>query len=422
MKEPSNASAPPTWPVIVALGLVALLIVGMFFIELIITRNVAAQVDQIVQNTQRSIVLLDDLRAKAQNLSEIGITPREKARLSAGIASDARAYDPIANGVGEAEEWRHLQELLAQLVATSVDDQVTRDRLANEVDASVDGLVSINTKESEARAGAVHDAHAGLLHSDELIGGLTLGLVVLVSVVLIRVLARQRQLVLERFKLLDDRTRDLEAFAGRAAHDLRSPMNPIRGYADLLLEAGSPADVAMMARRIRTAVDRMARVVDDMLALSTAGRPVAGASQPEEVALAVIEEMGADLHGVEVTTAFASGAVACSASVLHQMLRNLLGNALKFRARSRGLHVAIEAREAGSLVEIVVEDNGVGMDAETAEHALEPLYRGRMDREVPGHGLGLAIVDRAARSLGGSCELASALDRGTRITVRLPRA
>ena len=54
-------------------------------------------------------------------------------------------------------------------------------------------------------------------------------------------------------------------------------MNPIRGYTDLILESpGLPEDVAGMALRIRRAVDRMANVVDNMLALSVSGRPPAG--------------------------------------------------------------------------------------------------------------------------------------------------
>ena len=200
-------------------------------------------------------------------------------------------------------------------------------------------------------------------------------------------------------------------------------MNPIRGYADLIIEnAESAKDVTTMAQRIRKAVDRMARVVDDMLALSTAGRPSSGSSAPALVVAAALDEMAPELTGVKVTTTLGSGDVACSASLLQQILRNLLGNALKFRAQDRPLHVTIETRTVDDFVEIVIDDNGVGMDPETASHALEPLYRGRTDREVPGHGLGLAIVDRATRSLGGTCELSSVLDQGTRVTVRLPRA
>jgi len=423
MKPSSRTTIPSAWPVIVALALVALLVIGMFLIQFLITRNVATQVDDMVENTQQSIVLLDDLRSKAQNLSEPGVAGPDRAALLSGIAATSRAYDPIANSVGEPEEWRHLQDLLSNLVAAPPAGQPRRDQLANEIDASVDRLVSINAKEGEAHAVSIREANARVLGSDVLIGLVTLALVVLVSVVTVRVLARQRQLVVERFELLDARTRDLEAFAGRAAHDLRSPMNPIRGYADLLLEsAGSPEDVTMMAKRIRTAVDRMARVVDDMLALSVAGRPAEGTSAPAEVVRVVVDEMSAELQGATVTTALGPEQVACAAGLLHQILRNLLSNALKFRARDRPLAISLTSREVEGMVEVVVEDNGVGMDEETVEHALEPLYRGRMDREVPGHGLGLAIVDRAARALGGRCELTSELDRGTRISVRLPRA
>ena len=418
-----KSSVPRVWPAIIALGLVAALIVVMFCVEFFITRHVAHQVDEIVGNTQKSIVLLDDMRAKAQNMSEAGATSAQVAQLGAAIAPDALLYEPLATSPGESQEWRHLKDLLARLQTTALDHQTDRDQLANAIDASVDRLVSINARDGEARATRVHEAHAGLLRSDEVIGVLTLGLTAIISILLFRTLGRQRQLVVERFGLLDERSRDLEAFAGRAAHDLRSPMNPIRGYADLLLESTeSPADVAMMAKRIRTAVDRMARVVDDMLALSTAGRPSPGTCLPDDVVTAVVEEMGPELHAVEVTTKLAAGGVACAAGVLHQILRNLFENALKFRARNRPLHITVATRDVDTMVEITLEDNGLGMDAETAQHALEPTYRGRMDREVPGHGLGLAIVDRTLRSIGGSCELDAELDRGTRITVRMPRA
>ena len=236
-------------------------------------------------------------------------------------------------------------------------------------------------------------------------------------------LGRQRRLIVERVRFLNEKNNELEAFAGRAAHDLRSPMNPIRGYTDLILEsAGLPPDVAAMAQRIRRAVDRMTSVVDNMLALSVSGRPPQGHSSTALVVERAIEEMGAELQGVEVTTKLCAGRVACAEEVLAQILRNLVSNATKFRAHSRPLRIAIETRDVGPMVEITIEDNGLGMDAESARHAFEPFYRGQMDRELPGHGLGLAIVDRATRALGGTCELSSVLDHSTRIVVRLPRA
>ena len=82
---------------------------------------------------------------------------------------------------------------------------------------------------------------------------------------------------------------------------------------DLILEAkGLPDEVPAMAQRIRRAVDRMARVVDDMLALSTSGRPPKGESTPAVVVGHVVEDMGAELHDITVATEVAPGRVACA--------------------------------------------------------------------------------------------------------------
>jgi signal transduction histidine kinase len=67
-----------------------------------------------------------------------------------------------------------------------------------------------------------------------------------------------------------------------------------------------------------------------------------------------------------------------------------------------------------------VEDNGIGMGARSVRRAFEPFFRASTER--PGHGLGLAIVDRYVRALGGSISLTSRPGVGTRVTVELPRA
>lgn len=421
MRATLKQSIMPAWPVLLALGLVGVLIAAMVGLDVLLGQHVSDETDEIIGNSQRSIVLLDAIRTNAQNLSEPGVSAAEAHRRNDAIAAEAHEYDLLASYEGEPVEWEHLKSLVRALAVTTT--QSERGQLADEVDRSVDRLIAINSDVGQRNATAIHAAHRDAIRDDAVVGALALALVSLISVVLIRVLGRQRQLMADRVLALDEKTRDLEAFAGRAAHDLRSPMNPIRGYADLLLEASESEDVKMMARRIRTAVDRMARVVDDMLALSTAGRPGAGTCASSELATAVIDDLGPELHGVEMTTDLAGGNVSCSGGMLGQILRNLIGNAIKFRDRARPLQLRLTLRRMEPDVEIVLEDNGVGMDEDTAAHAFEPLYRGgRTDREVPGHGLGLAIVERATRALGGTCELTSVLDRGTRICVRLPAA
>ena len=407
---------------IVGLGLVTLLILGMIGLDVYFSKEESVKTSDMIDNTQRSIVLLDAIRLHAKHLAASN-DAHEIEQWKQAIVADSRSYDPIATYEGERDEWIHLQDLIRQLQVNHTNRQHSTLALEEEIDKSIDVLVAINTAEGKGTAAAIRAAHRQALLSDLIVGGIVLAIVAIISGWLLRVLSRQRRLILERVQLLREQNIELEAFAGRAAHDLRSPMNPIRGYTDLILESPAlPENVTAMAQRIRRAVDRMARVVDDMLALSISGRPPEGRSSTAVVIARIIEEMGAELQGVDMVTKLDEGHVACAEGVLSQILRNLIGNAIKFRSRSRPLRIAIETRDVGPMVEIAIEDNGIGMDPENAKHAFEPFYRGLTDREVPGHGLGLAIVERTTRALGGTCELWTVPDRSTRIVVRLPRA
>ena len=411
-----------TWPVLVALGLVTLLVAGMLGLDLFFSQQEARSTDDIVENSQRSITLLNNIRDHARHLAAPN-SENDIDQLARAISEDARNYDPLATYQGEREEWTHLQGLLDELSESPRNRQRTASVVEREIDDSIDRLLSINSLEGSSNVAAIRAAHRQAVWSDALVGATVLATVALISFWLLRVLGHQRRLIVERVQFLDEKNRELEAFAGRAAHDLRSPMNPIRGYTDLILESpGLPEDVRGMAHRIRRSIDRMVGVVDNMLALSVSGRPPPGHSSSALAVERLIEEMGAELQGIDLVTKLRAGRVACTEEVLAQILRNLIGNAIKFRAHSRPLRITIETRDVGPMVEIAIEDNGVGMDPESARHAFEPFYRGPIDRELPGHGLGLAIVDRTTRALGGTCELSSILDHSTRIVVRLPRA
>jgi len=412
-----------SWSVVVGLGLVALLIIGMIGLDVHFSESESLKTTDIIENAQRSIIFLTDLRHQAKHLASAR-DAAELARWSQAITEASRSYDPMATYTGEREEWNHLQDLLEQLRANATTHAWSIGDVEEAIDKSVSVLVAINTAAGQGNLAAIKAAHRQAIWSDVVVGAIALGIVAIISIWLLRVLSRQRRLLVERVQLLHEQNIELEAFAARAAHDLRSPMNPIRGYTDLILESPEPAEkVAAMAQRIRRAVDRMTRVVDDMLALSVSGRPPEGRSSTAVVISQIVEEMGAELQAVQVVTKLQEGqVVACAEGVLSQILRNLIGNAIKFRSRSRALCITIETRDVGSMVEILVEDNGIGMDPENAKHAFEPFYRGLTDREVPGHGLGLAIVERTTRALRGSCELWSIPDRSTRITIRLPHA
>jgi signal transduction histidine kinase len=418
----SPATVVPTWPILVALGAIALLLLGMVFADLLVARGVASQTADIVGNAERSIELVDDLRAQAHRLTLPTPPARDVVDASSRIAADAAAYDPLATSSGEREEWDHLRNVLARMQAAVRAGRPVSE-YSPEVERSIDRLIRINEASARDGAGAIRHIHRQALVVDMVVGGLAFALALLIGAVLIRLLARQRDLVARHIEFVEERNRELDAFAGRAAHDLRVPLNPIRGYADLLsLGTEGPAEVRAMAARIGVAVGRMNRVIDDMLELSRAGRPGPGRALPADALAHVLADLEPELRGAEVTTALTGDAIACGPTILEQIMRNLLENAVKFSSRQRPLRIVVRSERRGPSVAITVEDNGVGMDAESAKLAFEPYFRGYSDREVPGHGLGLAIVERATRALGGSCAIVSSPDAGARVTVKLPAA
>ena len=282
-----------SWPVVVGLGLVTLLIVGMVGLDVYFAEAEALKTTDIIQNAQQSIILLDDIRVDARHMAEAN-DAQEIERWTRDIEEDSLKYDPMATYRGERDEWNHLQRLLRQLSGHLTGDKRARIALEDTIDKSVDDLVAINATAGQGNVTAIQAAHRQAVWSDVVVGAIVVAIVAFISVWLLRVLSRQRRLVVERVRLLHDQNAELEAFAGRAAHDLRSPMNPIRGYTDLILECpGLPENVTTMAQRIRRAVDRMARVVDDMLALSVSGRPPAGRSSTAVVIARALEEMEA---------------------------------------------------------------------------------------------------------------------------------
>jgi signal transduction histidine kinase len=411
------ASVPASWSVFAALALIALLLLAMLGTDVVVARGVAARTSEIVENAQRSIELVDDLRAQAHRLGAPGLAAEDAAEIAERIAVDSAAYDRLATSPGEREEWNNLRALLGRLRAGAEPAELGAD-----IEASIDKLVRINGKSTDESALAIQHIHDDAILADTVVGALAFALAVVIGVVLWRLLERQRLLVAQHLALVEERNRDLDAFAGRAAHDLRVPLSPIRGYADLVaLDASASPEVREMASRIQVAVGRMARVIDDMLELARVGRAAPGQVVPAVAVARVLEDLRAELADADVQTELTSDAVACAPGVVEQIVRNLLENAAKFRSRQRALRIKIRTERHGEEVALSVEDNGVGMDPASARHVFEPGYRAEAAREIPGHGLGLAIVSRAVSAVGGSCEIFGSPEAGTSVVVRLPR-
>ena len=414
-------AVPAAWPALVALGAVVLLSIATLGVDLVVDQRTADTTARMTENSLRSVAIADDLRYQAYRLSTVNLTPDQIASIAEQIDADARAYDPLVNTQAEGREFERLQSMLAHLrheqPLSSTGSSAT---LISEIETSIARLVAINQQEARRDAGAIVDAHRGGLVIDAIVGAVTIILAGLVALVLLRALSRQRALLRVHLASLGERNRELNAFAARTAHDLKGPLSPLKGYSDLLSLREEP-EVREIARRIQRASERMSGIIEDLLELSVHGKPVPGKVTVTPVVLELLDELRSELRDVEVKLELGDCTTACSANVLAQILRNLIVNAGKYRSPARQLLLRIAARVVDNMVELVVTDNGIGMDPDTAAHAFEPLYRAP-GASSPGHGLGLAIVRRTVHAVGGTVELTSTKGEGTRVTVRVPAA
>lgn len=419
MTRDDPRAVPPAWPALTALGTVVLLSFAMFAFDIVIDRNTASHTDSLVGDSLRSVALADDLRYQAYRLSVANLSPDQIASIAEQIDADARAYDPLATSDGEGDEWTRLQGLLAHLrheqpLPTSGSSAT----LVDEIETSIARLVAINQAAARRDARAIGDTHRNGLVLDAVLGAITLICVVLVGFALLRTLRHQRALLELHLASLDERTKELAAFAARAAHDLKGPLNPIRGYADLLKLQSEP-EVRELAGRIVHAVAKMTGVIEEMLLLSTSGHAAAGSVGVAPAVREAIEELRGELLDAAVNCELGDYSVALSPSAFGQVIRNLLSNAAKYRSPDRRLAVHVAAQRIGDRIALAITDNGIGMAPQAAAHAFEPSYRAP-GAAATGHGLGLSIVRRTVEAAGGTVALSSRPDEGTKVTVSLP--
>jgi PAS domain S-box-containing protein len=212
--------------------------------------------------------------------------------------------------------------------------------------------------------------------------------------------------------------RELEAFSYSISHDLRAPLRGIDGfsqalldeYADIIDEQGRD-----YLRRIRAASQRMAALIDDLLALSRVTRSEMRREPVDLSALA--RAIAAQLERVEpgrrVEWDIPDGVIAeGDPPLLRLVLENLLGNAWKFTSRRETAWIEFGVARSHGAEEFFVRDNGVGFDMAYAEKLFGAFQRLHAMHEFPGTGIGLATVQRIVHRHGGRVRAHAVLDQG----------
>ena len=376
-------------------------------------------------NALRSVELTEEIRWQLARLTPPpGVAPAiepSTAEALLHLGRDMRAYEQLAASDSRRAEWSRLAGLTRDLAdAWSRGDEVAARQTARSASESVERLDALNHAEADAFGNQLVSLGWFQVSVNAFAGAVVLVAFAQLARARLRALERARAAVGRTLTTLEDKNRELEAFAGRVAHDLRSPLAPVQMFAALLARGGQgEGDVRRIAGKIVGSTARMSGLIEAMLAFSRSGRPPSGECAAAPLLADVLEELRSEAEGCELRVELPDVHLGCPPEVFGLIVRNLVGNSLKYRSAERPCRVEITGIAGLQSLTLAVEDNGIGMDPRAVRRAFEPFFRASTDR--PGHGLGLAIVDRYVRALGGSITLTSRLGVGTRIEVRLPR-
>jgi signal transduction histidine kinase len=230
----------------------------------------------------------------------------------------------------------------------------------------------------------------------------------------------------EMLDSLDAAYRTQRQFVDDAAHELRAPVTSIVGNLDLLERARDlPAEEQRaIAAETRTEVERLGRLVNDLLALARADAGLQleqAAVELDRVVADAVRAMRPLTGDVALTVAALESAVVIGdADRLKQLLIILIDNAQRYTPA--GGRVRVSLRRQGDEAVLAVEDTGIGIGAADVPRIFDRFYRAdpARSRDAGGSGLGLAIAKWIAEAHDGRIEVESAPGAGATFRVRLP--
>ncbi len=220
-------------------------------------------------------------------------------------------------------------------------------------------------------------------------------------------LKEAKRLAEQRADELDVSNKELESFSYSLSHDLRSPLNSMKMFADFLKDEYREKlgdDGQQYLDHIILNTDKMNALIDDMLSLAKISRQemVYKELDLRDIAEAIILELQhsepqrkIEIHVAENLKAYGDEGLARIA------LRNLLGNAWKYTGKTENPRIEFGTKQFCDETVYYVQDNGAGFPMEKAKDVFKPFQRVHPDREFTGTGIGLAIVERVVARHGG---------------------
>lgn len=399
-----------------------------------------SEVERIARGVDQQRIVVDNHVFEKEAI-DMAADEQRLARITDDIQAARTTYKPLTSLPDEVEVWHaaqasldRFQVIVAQVVELSRknrdDDARARMTTALEDYANLSSQLGKLIRLNRAAASDAIDRVRALEKKTRYIqfgsGLIGLGLVLLVGWWGSREIAAHDEQVARHAAELEALNRDLDAFAGSVAHDLKNALSPVMIAPGLIRLSPDPSRVREIIERTERATRRAAAMLDALLAFSRASHADANDESGSLRAAVkdIIDELSPLVAQLDVTLHVEDVPdvqIACSPGLLHIVLANLCGNAVKYLEGQRERRVRISAHVEDSSCRIDVEDTGPGIPTSAQARLFEPFYRVEGTR-VPGTGIGLATARRIVDSRGGRITVTSRLGHGSCFSVFLPLA
>ena len=228
----------------------------------------------------------------------------------------------------------------------------------------------------------------------------------------------------EAEEALEERNEELNTFIYKSSHDLRAPLASILGLINVSEMEVKDAEAAKYFSLIKDRILTQDKILSELLRVSRIYGIVLKPEllHPGTTIKEIIESSESSEEAANIRFKFKDDhkkKIKTDTLLFMSIVQNIVSNAIQYKNTAvKKPHVRVKVTSMKSGINILVEDNGMGIEEEVQPHIYNMFYRGH--EKAQGSGLGLYITKKAVEKLGGNIKLSSTEGKGSAFTVFLP--